>query len=198
MDVTRSNLASLFELIRDAITTSDLLAFDWELTGLQLPVSSGHAGTPSLETLQEYYTKNRGGAQNYTVTQFGLCTVRFVDDSRGCVPFPLAEPTLFSFEVRPFNFWLFPRKFRASEPVFSVQASSLEFLAQNHFDFNKWVRDGIGFLPRREIQKLQIDLENREKNLAQMTKIVPNEADQKAVEERLSAPHQLSPVEGFV
>src|SRR5690242_71038 len=36
-----------------------------------------------------------------------------------------------SFELRPFNFWVYPRKYRSHEPYFSVQASSFEFLAQN-------------------------------------------------------------------
>lgn len=71
---------------------------------LQYPPQSAPQG---VETLQDYYAKNRRGAQAYSVTQFGLCLAR----DRGEA----------GWELRPFNFWLYPRKFRSNEPTFTAQ-----------------------------------------------------------------------------
>lgn len=53
----------------------------------------------------------------------------------------------FRFEAQTFNFYCFPRPFEDWQPQFISQASSLDFLAQCNFDFNKWIHDGISYLP---------------------------------------------------
>lgn len=36
MDVTRSNFEEALQLVREEIASADVIAFDWELTGLQV------------------------------------------------------------------------------------------------------------------------------------------------------------------
>lgn len=47
-----------------------------------------------------------------------------------------------SYLARPFNFALFPHPFQSIDKRFVCQASSLQFLAKNNFDFNKFVYKG--------------------------------------------------------
>jgi hypothetical protein len=65
--------------------------------------------------------------------QFGICTARFIaDESR--------------FELFPFSFTIFPSSLLGEEFVFASQSSALSFLSKNHFDFNKWVYNGVPYL----------------------------------------------------
>ena len=70
----------------------------------------------------------------FTVLQYGVCTFSFDPDTR-------------CWTVRPFNFWLFPDPKQGADGVFGCQASSLAFLADNGFDFNKCISKGLPFVP---------------------------------------------------
>lgn len=69
---------------------------------------------------------------------------------------------LYSYLARPFNFSLFPHTFRTIDKRFVCQASALQFLAQNNFDFNKFVYKGMNpfpfsFLPPSDFRRLIIN-----------------------------------------
>jgi len=51
-----------------------------------------------------------------------------------------------------FNVYLFPRD---QDVKHLMQSSSIEFLAQHNFDFNKWVKEGVGYSDRRRVEWLK-------------------------------------------
>ena len=70
-------------------------------------------------------------AQNFLVSQFGLSTFKFENGE---------------YTAKTYNFNIFPKKFMNFDKRFSCQASSLEFLTEHKFDFNKFIYEGVGYL----------------------------------------------------
>ncbi|PVU87662.1 hypothetical protein BB559_004439 [Furculomyces boomerangus] len=62
------------------------------------------------------------------------------------------------YNAKPFNFYIFP-KFKngifKQEKVFSMLNSGIEFLAENNFDFNKWIYQGIPYVAFNDIESLK-------------------------------------------
>lgn len=52
-----------------------------------------------------------------------------------------------SYSAKTFNLYLFPAPFEQYDRRFLSQASSIAFLAQQGFDFNKFIHDGIPYMP---------------------------------------------------
>ncbi len=52
-----------------------------------------------------------------------------------------------SYSAKTFNLYLFPAPFEQYDRRFLCQASSIAFLAQQGFDFNKFIHDGIPYMP---------------------------------------------------
>lgn len=71
-------------------------------------------------------------ARQFLVNQFGVAAFTCGADG--------------GYTAKTFNLNIFPRSFQGSETRFTCQASSLEYLAQHRFDFNKMVYDGIPYL----------------------------------------------------
>jgi poly(A)-specific ribonuclease len=92
------------------------------------------------DSLATRYAKVSRSASNFLVIQLGICTFTWSDALAG-------------YEARPFNFPCFPSsadEAKAGERFFQCQSTSLEFLMNNGFDFNKWIRHGIPYLTRPE------------------------------------------------
>jgi poly(A)-specific ribonuclease len=70
-------------------------------------------------------------AQKFLVSQFGLSTFKCVDGQ---------------YTAKTYNFNIFPRQFMNFDKRFACQASSLEFLTEHKFDFNKFIYEGVGYL----------------------------------------------------
>ncbi|KAG2501045.1 hypothetical protein HYH03_000864 [Edaphochlamys debaryana] len=84
-------------------------------------------------------------ANSFIISQFGLAAFRWCPASPGSV-----GPTRAGhWEVRTFNAYVFPRPVDAMnwDKRFVCQASSLTYLAAQGFDFNRMIRDGIGYIP---------------------------------------------------
>ena len=95
----------------------------------------------------------RESARHFSVNQFGVSTFRFEESKK-------------VFETTAYTFQVFPRGKRQEKScgVFSVQASSLEFLSKNGFDFNKWVKKGIPYLrPAEQEEMTEMLLNKRQK-----------------------------------
>lgn len=56
--------------------------------------------------------------------QVGITAFRFIEDKN-------------KYKASKYTFYVFPRSFASVDNIFMCQSSSLEFLCQNHFDFNK-------------------------------------------------------------
>jgi hypothetical protein len=130
MELLRDNFERSLPMLEEAINECDFMAIDIEFTGLD---PRGQP-TPRSESdnIQERYEKVRQQAQDFIPCQFGLCTFRW-DDERS------------QYESRPFNIYLMPASSGirgAKERWFQCQASTMEFLAKNGFDFTKWLGHG--------------------------------------------------------
>lgn len=55
--------------------------------------------------------------------------------------------TMGAYTAKTFNIYLFPAPFEQYDRRFLSQASSLAFLAQQGFDFNTCIRDGVPYMP---------------------------------------------------
>ncbi|KAL2912729.1 hypothetical protein HK105_207721, partial [Polyrhizophydium stewartii] len=146
MDVTRGNFEQLLGTVREAIQAADFVAFDTEFTGLG--ITDGEQ-LDLLDTAQERYAKRRCSALQFQPIQVGICAFQWDDEVE-------------LFVARPFNFFVFPRtgsKALGLERTFTVQASSLEFLASNNFDFNRWVVHGVPFVSQADASAIRKRIE---------------------------------------
>lgn len=131
-EVTACNFESLAPEIEAAIASATFVAIDTEFTGLV----RGPDATPSLfDSIEERYAKLRHTVTSYYVCQLGLCTFTQVPGEN-------------AYTAKAFTVYLCPRSFGSVDPEFSVQASSVEFLCQSGFDFNKCFYRGVPYANR--------------------------------------------------
>jgi len=69
------------------------------------------------------------------------------------------------YSQRSYNFYVFPKPMNRQAPDsrFMCQASSMAFLANQDFDFNKLFKHGIPYLSASEEEKLVKRLEEKQK-----------------------------------
>ncbi|KAI8370663.1 CAF1 family ribonuclease-domain-containing protein [Radiomyces spectabilis] len=128
MEVLYSNFTESLPIIKKAILEADFIAIDAEFTGLH--PSNIHL-YPSDDP-QTRYDKIRNSVKEFTVIQYGICAFKRTGDR---------------YVASPFNFYIFGRDTNeiAFHRSFLSSASSLSFLLQNNFDFNKLIAEGIPF-----------------------------------------------------
>ena len=130
-NITSENFDDVSESLCAAIAESDFCAIDCEMTGLNS--RSGNANSPS-DNYQARYLSVRDSAMNFLLLQYGITTFKF-------------DPSSNRYVCRPYNVYLFPRppSFRPGDERddvrFLCQASSISFLCQHKFDFNKCFRE---------------------------------------------------------
>ncbi|CAI5996160.1 unnamed protein product [Closterium sp. NIES-64] len=125
MDVVRANFEEGLAAFEEALKTCDLVAFDGEFTGLHVSNTSNY-GLQLLDSPQQRYERVKEGAGSFFTMQLGFSALAW-DEGRG------------AYSARTFNFNIFPRPFPGFDLRFLCQASSMDFLARNNFDFNKFV-----------------------------------------------------------
>ncbi|KAH7935390.1 hypothetical protein HPB52_006889 [Rhipicephalus sanguineus] len=131
-DVTSCNFERLAPEIEAAIESAAFVAIDTEFTGLVY----GPDATPSLfDSIEDRYAKLRQTVASFYVCQLGLCTFTHVPEEN-------------LYKARAYNVYLCPRSFGSVDPQFCVQASSIEFLCQSGFDFNKCFYEGVPYADR--------------------------------------------------
>ncbi len=173
---------------------SDFVAIDMEMTGV---TSSPSMRPKFLESAEEYYHKIKDSAEKFAVTQVGVCTFKWDHENKRLHVLLRISPS--RVVAAPFNFNIFPQYQGNLDRMFLSQPSSLLFLADNKFDFNKWIYKGtrassyhnifnmylgIPFLSHAEDQKIRDNLENYIKSPSSMKEIViENPADIKLVED---------------
>lgn len=125
LQVTRSNFAAALPAVKAALQDCQFFSFDCEMTGLFLQGQEDYV----VDDVADRYAKTAAAAEQFLVLQFGLSAFMW---------------TVGSYEVRSFNFHLFPMPYEDVDVRFMSQASSLAFLASQGFDFNKvWQQDGF-------------------------------------------------------
>jgi CAF1 family ribonuclease len=142
MQVDQTNLKAVLPLVEEKVAKALFVSIDGEFTGLWRDSNCRNTAIDSIDTR---YAKSRDSAQHIGFLQFGLCTFEAAPDGSG-------------FVASPFAFNLHPRVSAVGtdttiagfggETVFSVQASSVSFLSNNHFDFNACIGKGLSFLSK--------------------------------------------------
>eukprot|EP01118_Nematostelium_gracile_P006696 TRINITY_DN2158_c0_g1_i1.p1 TRINITY_DN2158_c0_g1~~TRINITY_DN2158_c0_g1_i1.p1 ORF type:complete len:214 (-),score=40.83 TRINITY_DN2158_c0_g1_i1:24-665(-) len=133
MDVTKSNFDSVVQQFEQILTDPDcvLISIDTELTGL---TTKNYKNDP-FETHDSYYNRLKDSAKSFGISQYGICLWKW-NKKR--------------FLAYPFNFNLFPQSYQGTDKRLLIQCSSMLFLAQHGFDFNKWIKEGITYLSRND------------------------------------------------
>ncbi|CAG2163274.1 unnamed protein product [Oppiella nova] len=149
MDVTRHNFLETLREIEAIISAADFATIDTELSGLRRLDTKG---MQLLDTADERYAKLKQSIAGFSLIQFGLTCFQ-------AVPNDTADGHHYA--CHSYNFYIFPQKSSGinkamGDRVFSVQTSSLQFLASNGFDFNKLIIDGISYLNDAE-EKLCVE-----------------------------------------
>ena len=139
MDITRNNFLEHYQEIIKQIKDCSFIAFDTEFSGLlDEGIREAYLDVPS-----ERYEKLRNGTQQFVIMQFGLCLFKKISATK--------------YTAQPYNFFVFPAS-PAPKKIdlrFLCQASSMTFLAENNFDFNKWVKEGVFYLSKAEAKKYE-------------------------------------------
>ncbi|XP_050524921.1 poly(A)-specific ribonuclease PARN-like isoform X2 [Daktulosphaira vitifoliae] len=147
MEVINENFYQVLPEIEQAIDDAIFIAIDGEFTGL-------HNGTmvSVFDTSAQYYQKLRSNCMDFLMVQFGLCAVKY-------------NANIKKFTYKAYNFYTFPKPMSRYAPDcrFLCQSSSMEFLSNHNFDFNKLFKNGIPFLTIPDEQVLRDELLNRYK-----------------------------------
>ncbi|KAL7979327.1 hypothetical protein Chor_015351 [Crotalus horridus] len=141
----KSALGTVYQAVEDA----DFLAIDGEFSGIS-DGPSVSALTNGFDTPEERYQKLRKHSMDFLLFQFGLCTFKY-------------DHTESKYIMKSFNFYIFPKPFNRTSPdvKFVCQSSSIDFLANQGFDFNKVFRNGIPYLNQEEERQLQEQYEEK-------------------------------------
>lgn len=127
-EVTRSNFQEMLPVVKQALNECEFFSFDCEMTGLFPEEYVDEV----LDDFGDRYLKTMNSAQQFIVNQFGLSTFAWIGGE---------------YQVKTFNFYIFPRPYEDVDKRFVCQASSLAFLSSHGFDFNKFIYEGISYLP---------------------------------------------------
>ncbi|POM76111.1 Poly(A)-specific ribonuclease PARN-like protein [Phytophthora palmivora] len=174
MNVTRHNFAKcLGDLQKDLkLPTCRFVAIDTEFTGLS---PNEFEREQYLDTLEERYHKVKRAGESFLITQFGLSTVHLDQKDQ--------------FHIKTWNFYVFPRPYGSLDERFLCQASSLQFLSEHGFDFNKFIGDGIPFVNLAKTPAMKKRLKRRIDGLTKVNKNLQLSDDgvafQKDVKEQL-------------
>lgn len=147
-----------------AIEDADFLAIDGEFSGIS-DGPSVSALTNGWDTPEERYQKLKKHSMDFLLFQFGLCTFKY-------------DHTESRYIMKSFNFYIFPKPFNRSSPdvKFVCQSSSIDFLANQGFDFNKVFCKGIPYLNQEEERQLreQYEMRSQSNGANTMSYISPN------------------------
>ncbi|XP_041086376.1 poly(A)-specific ribonuclease PARN-like isoform X2 [Polyodon spathula] len=137
------------DTIYSAIHEAEFLAIDGEFSGIS-DGPSVSALTNGLDTPEERYQKLKKHSMDFLLFQFGLCAFKYSH----------AEA---KYVIKSFNFYVFPKPLNRSSPdiKFVCQSSSIDFLANQGFDFNKVFCSGIPYLNQEEERQLREQYEER-------------------------------------
>lgn len=162
LTVTSRNWPALQSPILEEIRRAEFIAVDLELTGL-------HVKSERFIGIDRCYSAHREGARTFLPVQVGICAARR-DPSRAP---PGSNGT--HWILSPVSLYVFPRE--SGEQHFSVSAATLLFLDNNGFDFNDWVRNGLGWLRPSEEEEKRRSVQQRIDEVARLRRGAATSAD---------------------
>ncbi|XP_063668030.1 poly(A)-specific ribonuclease PNLDC1 isoform X4 [Pan troglodytes] len=122
-----------------------LAGLDIEFTGLRSNLS-GPQQISLFDLPSEWYLKTRQSVQQFTICQIGLSV------------FSAIEGEANKYIAHSCNFYLFPTTFGILDSEFSFQASSVQFLNQYGFNYNKFLKNGIPYMNEEQEKKIRHDI----------------------------------------
>ncbi|GBE60817.1 CAF1 family ribonuclease [Babesia ovata] len=147
---------------RAALRECDFVAIDVEYTGL-------HLKDDRFVGLEKCYEAHASGAKQFVPCQIGLTAAKYV--GKGL------------WKITPTSVYTIP----SSNKFFQVSTSTLQFLKDNNFDFNSWIRYGVEHLTPSEERDRKASIELRIKELEQLVNNVPPGPPAAAIEFDLSS-----------
>ncbi|XP_027256765.1 poly(A)-specific ribonuclease PNLDC1 [Cricetulus griseus] len=142
MDVGADEFAETLSFLHDIIDEADFVGLDIEFTGLRS--NSSRPQQISLFDLpSEWYMKTRQSVQQFTICQIGLSVFSSIEGESN------------KYVAHSCNFFLFPTTFGILDSEFSFQASSVQFLNQYGFDYNKFLKNGIPYMNEEQEKKIR-------------------------------------------
>ncbi|XP_058390031.1 poly(A)-specific ribonuclease PNLDC1 isoform X2 [Diceros bicornis minor] len=115
---------------------------DIEFTGLRSNLSRPQQ-ISLFDLPSEWYLKTRRSVQQFTICQIGLSVFSSIEGESN------------KYVAHSCNFFLFPTTFGILDSEFSFQASSVQFLNQYGFDYNKFLKNGIPYMNEEQEKKIK-------------------------------------------
>ena len=165
MIVTIDNYKNVFNIFKDSCDKAKFVSFDCEMTGLNFDIKT----EPTKYDTQEYrYQKVKRGVEKFDLIQLGLTF--FMENKK--INSENKEEEYYM--ERSFTFYLFKNpqnkyyNFDKNKNIFFFESlshpTSIKFLSQNNFDFNKLISKGIPYTKLLYVEKIKNFLKE-EKNI---------------------------------
>lgn len=136
MELTTDNFEELLPQLQQEITDCDFCAIDCELSGI-----TNFKNLNAFDSAKLRYEKIKKNDEKFLILQFGVCLFKRNE----------SETKSYTYDCNAYNCFLFPRsqnsKF-SKDNAFSCLNSSVEFLVEQNFDFNKVFNKGISFMSK--------------------------------------------------
>ncbi|XP_044015716.1 poly(A)-specific ribonuclease PARN-like isoform X1 [Aphidius gifuensis] len=163
MEVIRSNFQTVLTELDEVLSNATFLAIDGEFTGLTSGLDAKPFDTPS-----QYYEKLSSGSMDFLLIQFGLSVFTYDEKMK-------------KYKHQSYNFYVFPRGNNRSAPDcrFMCQTSSIMFLSNQGFDFNKLFSSGIPYLTSSDEEKMIKRLDDKRRIRDDGLEIIPVSDDDK-------------------
>ncbi|XP_006868547.1 PREDICTED: poly(A)-specific ribonuclease PARN-like domain-containing protein 1-like [Chrysochloris asiatica] len=142
MDVGAGEFEQILPLLQKLVLGADFVGLDIEFTGLRSSMS-GPQQISLFDLPSEWYLKTRQSVQQFTICQIGLSLFSSIKGNPN------------KYVSHSCNFFLFPTTFGILDSEFSFQASSVEFLNQYGFDYNKFLKNGIPYMNEDQEKKIK-------------------------------------------
>ncbi|XP_049760909.1 poly(A)-specific ribonuclease PNLDC1 isoform X2 [Elephas maximus indicus] len=142
MDVGAEEFEQLLPLLQELVLRADFVGLDIEFTGLRSTLSRPQQ-ISLFDLPSEWYLKSRQSVQQFTICQIGLSVFSRVKGESN------------KYVSHSCNFFLFPTTFGILDSEFSFQASSVQFLNQYGFDYNKFLKNGIPYMNEEQERKIK-------------------------------------------
>ncbi|XP_042843396.1 poly(A)-specific ribonuclease PNLDC1 isoform X5 [Panthera tigris] len=148
MDVGADEFEQSLPLLQELVLGADFVGLDIEFTGLR----SNQSRPQQIRCLffhslfdlpSEWYLKTRQSVQQFTICQIGLSVFSSIEGESN------------KYVAHSCNFFLFPTTFGVLDSEFSFQASSVQFLNQYGFDYNKFLKNGIPYMNEEQEKKIK-------------------------------------------
>ncbi|XP_075409985.1 poly(A)-specific ribonuclease PNLDC1 [Tenrec ecaudatus] len=142
MDVSAEEFEQILPVLQELVLGADFVALDIEFTGLRSNLP-GPQQISLFDLPSEWYLKTRLSVQQFTICQIGLSV------------FSRVKGEYNKYVSHSCNFFLFPTTFGILDSEFSFQASSVQFLNQYGFDYNKFLKNGIPYMNEEQERKMK-------------------------------------------